>query len=57
MSADRGIPRVRLIDDSMKFSCSSGDNPPIVIDGRIALPEGDANPHLTSGVLDIWRIP
>jgi outer membrane protein assembly factor BamB len=28
---------------------------PIVIDGRIALPEGDANDHLTHGVLDIWR--
>jgi hypothetical protein len=31
-------------------------NSPIVADGRIALPEGDANDHATSGVLDIWRL-
>ncbi len=30
-------------------------NSPIVADGRVALPEGDANDHATSGVLDIWR--
>jgi WD40 repeat protein len=30
-------------------------NSPIVTDGRVALPEGDANDHATSGVLDIWR--
>jgi hypothetical protein len=29
-------------------------NSPIVADGRIALPEGDANSHASSGVLDIW---
>ena len=29
-------------------------NSPIVVDGRIALGEGDANEHQTSGVLDIW---
>ena len=29
---------------------------PIVTDGRIALPEGDANEHRTSGVLDIYRV-
>jgi hypothetical protein len=29
-------------------------NSPIAIEGRIALPEGDANDHETSGVLDIW---
>jgi outer membrane protein assembly factor BamB len=28
---------------------------PIVVDGRIALAEGNANDHLTQGVLDIWR--
>jgi outer membrane protein assembly factor BamB len=28
---------------------------PIVTDGRIALPEGDANSHSTSGILDIYR--
>jgi outer membrane protein assembly factor BamB len=32
-------------------------NSPIVTDGRIALPEGDANDHRTSGVLDIYRVP
>jgi outer membrane protein assembly factor BamB len=38
--------------------CGSGHwNSPIVIDGRIALPEGSANDHQTSGVLDIWRLP
>jgi outer membrane protein assembly factor BamB len=30
-------------------------NSPIVVDGRVALPEGNANDHSTSGVLDIWR--
>jgi outer membrane protein assembly factor BamB len=28
---------------------------PIVAAGRIVLPEGNANDHLTHGVLDIWR--
>jgi hypothetical protein len=32
-------------------------NSPIVTDGFVALPEGNANAHLTSGVLDIWRLP
>jgi PQQ enzyme repeat. len=31
-------------------------NSPIVVDGRVALPEGNANDHQTSGVLDIWRL-
>jgi hypothetical protein len=31
-------------------------NSPIVVDGRIALPEGNANRHQTTGVLDIWRL-
>ncbi len=31
-------------------------NSPIVVDGRIALPEGSANDHSTSGTLDIWRV-
>jgi hypothetical protein len=29
-------------------------NSPIVADGRIALPEGDANSHASTGMLDIW---
>lgn len=32
-------------------------NSPIVADGRIALPEGSANEHAASGVLDIWSLP
>jgi len=32
-------------------------NSPIVVDGRVALPEGNANDHATTGVLDIWRTP
>jgi outer membrane protein assembly factor BamB len=39
------------------LSCGAGHwNSPIVADGRIALPEGNANSHRTSGVLDIWRL-
>jgi putative pyrroloquinoline-quinone binding quinoprotein len=31
-------------------------NSPIVVDGRVALPEGNSNDHRQSGVLDIWRL-
>ncbi len=31
-------------------------NSPIIVDGRIALPEGNSNSHSTTGVLDIWRL-
>jgi hypothetical protein len=31
-------------------------NSPIATDGRVALPEGNANDHDTGGVLDIWRV-
>ncbi len=35
--------------------CGSGHwNSPIVVDGRIILPEGNANSRATRGVLDIW---
>jgi hypothetical protein len=38
-----------------KLQLGSGHwNSPIVIDGKIALPEGNANQHATSGVLNIW---
>ncbi len=41
-----------------RLDCGGGHwNSPIVIDGRIALPEGNANQHATSGVLDIWTVP
>lgn len=40
-----------------KLDCGEGHwNSPIVVDGRIALPEGNANDHATSGVFDIWRL-
>lgn len=32
-------------------------NSPIVVDGKIALPEGNADQHAASGVLDIWSLP
>jgi hypothetical protein len=32
-------------------------NSPTITDGLVALPEGDANDHAASGVLDIWRLP
>ena len=30
-------------------------NSPIVTDGRVVLPEGNANDHALSGTLDIWH--
>jgi outer membrane protein assembly factor BamB len=40
------------------LQCGAGHwNSPIVADGRIALPEGNANDHRGDGVLDIWRLP
>jgi hypothetical protein len=37
------------------LTCGPGHwNSPIVVDGRIALPEGNANEHATAGVLNIW---
>jgi outer membrane protein assembly factor BamB len=39
------------------LACGAGHwNSPIVVDGRIALPEGSSNARETSGVLDIWRL-
>jgi PQQ-like domain len=38
--------------------CGPGHwNSPIVVDGRIILPEGNANTRATTGVLDIWSLP
>ena len=38
--------------------CGPGHwNSPIVVGGRIILPEGDANSRATGGVLDIWALP
>jgi outer membrane protein assembly factor BamB len=40
------------------LTCGSGHwNSPIVADGRIALPEGSANSHAATGILDIWSAP
>ncbi len=40
------------------LECGSGHwNSPIVVPGKIALPEGNANRHSSSGVLDIWSVP
>lgn len=39
------------------LECGGGHwNSPIVVDGRIALPEGNANQHASTGVLDIWSL-
>jgi hypothetical protein len=39
------------------LACGGGHwNSPIVVDGRVALPEGNANDHAASGVLDIWSL-
>ncbi|MGH7733243.1 MAG: hypothetical protein ACREOE_05965, partial [Gemmatimonadales bacterium] len=44
--------------DLATLECGSGHwNSPIVVDGRVALPEGNANAHRTSGVFNIWRLP
>jgi hypothetical protein len=32
-------------------------NSPIVVDGQIALPTGNANQHAVSGVLEVWSLP
>jgi outer membrane protein assembly factor BamB len=41
-----------------RLAAGSGHwNSPIVTDGRVALPEGDANDHEEHGVLDIYRLP
>jgi outer membrane protein assembly factor BamB len=40
------------------LACGPGHwNSPIVLQGKIILPEGNANDHATSGVLDIWSLP
>jgi hypothetical protein len=54
-----GLRVYRLPSGKPAATLSAGPghwNSPIVSDGRVALPEGDANDHATSGVLDIWRL-
>lgn len=41
-----------------ELPCGAGHwNSPIVVDGKIILPEGNANRHDTRGVIDIWHLP
>jgi outer membrane protein assembly factor BamB len=47
-------------DGSLVATLAAGPghwNSPIVTDGLVVEPEGNANDHLTTGVLDIWRLP
>ena len=40
------------------LECGRGHwNSPIVVDGRVAVPEGNANRHSDTGVFNIWRLP
>jgi hypothetical protein len=40
------------------LDCGGGHwNSPIVVDGKIALPEGNSNSHAKTAVLDIYRLP
>lgn len=42
----------------IRLPCGRGHwNSPIVLDGRVILPEGNANRRATRGVLDIWSLP
>src|SRR5579875_1039771 len=41
-----------------RLNCGNGHwNSPIAVDGKIILPEGNANQHATSGVIDVWALP
>jgi hypothetical protein len=40
------------------LACGPGHwSSPIVVQGKVILPEGNANDHATSGVLDVWSLP
>lgn len=40
-----------------RLQCGRGHwNSPIVIGGKVALPEGNANQHTTAGILNIWSV-
>jgi outer membrane protein assembly factor BamB len=56
----RGALRVYQPDTGRQIAnlnCGAGHwNSPVVVDGKIVLPEGDANRHSTRGILDIWRL-
>jgi outer membrane protein assembly factor BamB len=56
-----GVLRIyRPSSGAVVASLPAGDGhwqSPIVVDGRVALPEGNANDHRTSGVLNVYRLP
>jgi hypothetical protein len=58
--AGEGVLNVYVVTSGRRVAqLPSGDvhwQSPIVADGRVALPEGDANDHATTGVLDIYRL-
>jgi hypothetical protein len=58
--AGEGVLNVYVLTSGRRVAqLPSGDvhwQSPIVADGRVALPEGDANDHATTGVLDIYRL-
>ncbi len=58
--AQQGGLNIYVADTGQKLTtlpCGPGHwNSPIVVDGRIILPEGNANRHATEGVLDIWSL-
>jgi hypothetical protein len=54
-----GLRVYRPATGDVLATLAAGDghwNSPIVADGRIALPEGNANDHDQNGVLDIWSL-
>ena len=45
-------------DQIADLDCGKGHwSTPIVVDGKIALPEGNANQPSATGILDIWSLP
>jgi len=55
-----GLHLVRPASGKTVVSLPAGSghwNTPVIADGRIALPEGNANDHATRGILDIYRLP
>lgn len=55
-SLDVYVPASGRLVASFRLGGASHWSSPIVTDGRVAVPEGDANEHRTSGVLDILRL-
>jgi hypothetical protein len=40
------------------LECGGGHwNSPIIVDGMIAIPDGNSNSHATGGTLNIFRLP